>query len=182
MNLIFIYGPPASGKLTIAKELAALTGYSVFHNHQTRDIVRGLYPETFFENYGLVDTLRLDIFEYAAKHNTDLIFTLVHDDPDDIIFTDKAIKSIENEQGTVCFIEVVAPNEVLLSRVENDSRKEHRKMRDKAKLERLLGAGLYGSLPYEGTLKINTGLMSANQAAMSIAEHFRLLVHKGTDH
>lgn len=180
MNLIYIYGPPASGKLTIAKELSALTGYSIFHNHQTRDIVRGLYPETFFENYDLVDTLRLDVFEYAAKHDTNLIFTLVHDDPDDVIFADKAIKSIENEQGTVCFIEVAASNEVLLSRVENDSRKEHRKMRDKAKLERLLGAGLYESLPYEGILKINTVLMSANESAMLIAEHFRLLIHKGS--
>jgi cytidylate kinase len=180
MKLIFIYGPPASGKLTIAKELSDLTGYSIFHNHQTRDIVRELYPETFFENYDLVDTLCLDIFEYAAKHDTNLIFTLVHDDPDDIIFADKAIKSIENKQGTVCFIEVTAPNDVLLSRVDNDSRKEYRKMRDKAKLERLLGAGLYGSLPYEGILKIDTGLMSADESAMLIAEHFRLPAHKGS--
>ena len=32
MKLVFIYGPPAVGKLTVAKELAALTGFKVFHN------------------------------------------------------------------------------------------------------------------------------------------------------
>jgi hypothetical protein len=32
MGLIFIHGLPA-GKLTVAHELAAMTGYKIFHNH-----------------------------------------------------------------------------------------------------------------------------------------------------
>ncbi|MEO1956129.1 MAG: AAA family ATPase, partial [Gammaproteobacteria bacterium] len=37
MKVIFLYGPPASGKLTIAKKLADKTGISLFHNHLTFD-------------------------------------------------------------------------------------------------------------------------------------------------
>ena len=44
MNLVFIYGPPAVGKLTVAKELSLITGYPLFHNHLTRDLVHELFP------------------------------------------------------------------------------------------------------------------------------------------
>jgi cytidylate kinase len=44
MKLIFIYGPAAAGKLTIARELAALPGYAVFHNHLIVDAVASIFP------------------------------------------------------------------------------------------------------------------------------------------
>jgi len=37
--LLVLYGPAASGKYTIAKELAAITGWSLFHNHLTVDLL-----------------------------------------------------------------------------------------------------------------------------------------------
>src|ERR1700712_230625 len=33
MNLVFIHGKPATGKLTIARRLVTLTGYQLYHNH-----------------------------------------------------------------------------------------------------------------------------------------------------
>ena len=42
MRLVFLYGPPAVGKLTVAKALARLTGYKVFHNHLTIDLVASI--------------------------------------------------------------------------------------------------------------------------------------------
>lgn len=75
MNLIFIYGPPATGKLTIANELSSLTGLPVFHNHLTRDIVKSLYPENLQENYRLVDILREDVFQYCAVSRNYIIYS-----------------------------------------------------------------------------------------------------------
>src|SRR5262245_57362571 len=44
MRLIFIYGAPAAGKLTVARELAALTGFALFHNHLVVDAVASVFP------------------------------------------------------------------------------------------------------------------------------------------
>ena len=44
MKLILLYGPPAVGKLTIAKELARLTGFKLFHAHLTSDVVEAIFP------------------------------------------------------------------------------------------------------------------------------------------
>ncbi len=43
MNLIFIHGSPAVGKLTVARELAKLTGFRLFHNHLTVDLVSSIF-------------------------------------------------------------------------------------------------------------------------------------------
>jgi cytidylate kinase len=44
MNLILLYGPPAVGKLTIAKEIARLTGFKVFHNQLTVNLAAAIFP------------------------------------------------------------------------------------------------------------------------------------------
>ncbi len=44
MRLVFIYGPPGVGKLTVATALATLTGYRLCHNHLTVNLVTALFP------------------------------------------------------------------------------------------------------------------------------------------
>jgi broad-specificity NMP kinase len=43
MRLIFLYGLPGVGKLTVARELAEFTGFKVFHNHLTVDLVGSVF-------------------------------------------------------------------------------------------------------------------------------------------
>ena len=42
-TLVYIYGPPASGKLTVATRLSALTGMPLFHNHLTVNAVTPVF-------------------------------------------------------------------------------------------------------------------------------------------
>jgi hypothetical protein len=35
VKFVVIFGPPAAGKMTVGRELAALTGWRLFHNHRT---------------------------------------------------------------------------------------------------------------------------------------------------
>ena len=53
MKLIFLYGLPATGKLTVAHELAAITGFKVFHNHLVVDVLLTVF------DFGSPDFVRL---------------------------------------------------------------------------------------------------------------------------
>lgn len=76
MKLVFIYGPPASGKLTVARELAALTGYKLFHNHLAVDALGAVFEfgsEPFVE---LRERIWVDVMTAASAAGIDgLIFT-----------------------------------------------------------------------------------------------------------
>lgn len=44
MQLVFLYGPPGVGKLTVARDLAGLTNFKVFHNHLTISLALSVFP------------------------------------------------------------------------------------------------------------------------------------------
>ena len=44
VELIFIHGPPAVGKLTVGKALSAASGLPLFHNHLVVDAVLSVFP------------------------------------------------------------------------------------------------------------------------------------------
>jgi dephospho-CoA kinase len=76
MKLIFIYGMPAVGKLTVAQELAAITGYRLFHNHLVVDLLLTVFEFGSPQFVALREEFWLSIFHQAA--HTDLpgmIFT-----------------------------------------------------------------------------------------------------------
>lgn len=54
MKLIVLYGPPAAGKYTIAKAVAEKTGYKLFHNHLTVDLLKSVFEFGTPDFFGLV--------------------------------------------------------------------------------------------------------------------------------
>lgn len=78
MRLVFIYGPPASGKLTVAKELAKLTGFRLFHNHISIKLVQSLFEFGSKPFWRLTDKYRREMIEEATKEGVDTIFTFVY--------------------------------------------------------------------------------------------------------
>ena len=43
MDLVFLFGPPAVGKLTVARAPAARTGLKLFHNHLVLDAITAVF-------------------------------------------------------------------------------------------------------------------------------------------
>lgn len=74
-TLVYLYGPPASGKLTVATGLAELTGFSLFHNHLSVDAVRRVLPFGSKPYIEVLHRLRLDVFQTAARARISVIFT-----------------------------------------------------------------------------------------------------------
>ena len=105
MNLVIIYGPTAAGKLTVAKELAALTGYTLFDNHVIIDAIATLFP---FEDSSLNKirmTLsrkyRLEMTAGAAKAGVNFITTLIIGSPDSFDFIRESKAVVERNSGNV---------------------------------------------------------------------------------
>lgn len=126
MNLFFVYGPPAAGKLTVAVELAKQTGYKLLDNHKAIDYLSEVFPRSD-PRYDSVRSqlgrkVRLDIFEAAAKADVNLITTFaplsqgMHD------FMRQVRSNVEAAGGTVCFVQLLPSHEVLLDRVTHESR------------------------------------------------------------
>ena len=77
MKFIVIFGPPAVGKMTVGYELAKLTGFRLFHNHMTIELVLNFFDYEQPQFHTLVAEFRKRIFEeVAASDLTGLIFIL----------------------------------------------------------------------------------------------------------
>lgn len=175
MILIFIYGPPAVGKLTIAEHLSDLTNIPLFHNHLSRDIVHDIYPDSLNTHYRLVDQIRTKVFSYCAKQGTSLIFTFVYEGQGDDSVVESYVKSVESNGGKVKFVELTARREDLLKRVNNESRKQFRKLSDPKILHELTEAMDVFSIPFVDAKKINTSNHNPEESARIIAQELELL-------
>ncbi|HYG83468.1 MAG TPA: AAA family ATPase [Verrucomicrobiae bacterium] len=175
MKLIFIYGPPAVGKLTIAEVLSKRTGIALFHNHLSRDLVADIYNDNVTDHYELVDTIRLNVLDYCSKHGTDLIFTYVYEGKDDDATVQRFIQTVEENKGEVVFVELSANREDLIERVSNESRKRYKKLTNPVILAKMTKNMSNFSIPFVTPLKINTSELDTYEAAGVIAKSIGLV-------
>lgn len=180
MKLIFIYGPPAVGKTTVGGELAHHTGFRFFYNHLTVPAAKAIFPDhhepILNEGYSkLLKQMRLAGIEAAARENFDTIFTLAYSGLVDDVFIDKIVQTVESFGGVVYFVQLQAPDEVLLSRVSNESRKAIAKISDPERLRALLESRtMHESVKYNNLLKLNTAELSPLEASHKIVSYFEL--------
>lgn len=168
MNLVFIYGPPAAGKLTVAKELAELTGYKLFHNHLTYDFIHGIFGDINTDD--LNHRVRLEIFKQAvASKIPGMIFTFVYGYGLDEDFIKSVISVVEPDGGHVNFVHLLCDKKVLYERVIQDSRKKFKKITDITALDEMLNKyDILTTLPSE----IHPSLVvdNTNQGAVDVAQ------------
>jgi hypothetical protein len=84
MRLVFLYGPPAVGKLTVGRELAALTGFKLFHNHLGVNAVQAVFPRGTESWNRLVGQLWIAVLVEAARVGVDLVMTWAHGAGEDV--------------------------------------------------------------------------------------------------
>jgi shikimate kinase len=175
MRLVFLYGPPAAGKLTIGSELAAFTGYRLFHNHLTVNLAREIFDFGSEPFQRLVDDLRLRVFAAAAQSGLPgLIFTFVYGGPDEA-FIRQTMNVMEAAGAEVCFVQVTCSSEELLNRVENESRRAYRKLASRETLDALLKERDWlSTIPFVESFTVDTTQLTPAEAAREIGSHFQL--------
>jgi hypothetical protein len=179
MKLVFIYGPPASGKLSVARELAKLTGFRQFDNHVSIQFVQSIFEFGTAPFWRLVHKYRLEMIEEAAKHRIDIIFTFVYERKSDDPFIRKIIRKVERFGGTVYFVRLQCGRKELGRRVTSKSRKLQGKLASKKLLNMVLRKFDLGwEVPFRKSLTINTEANSPRRAAKIIAEFYGLRASK----
>jgi chloramphenicol 3-O-phosphotransferase len=178
MKLLLLYGPPAVGKLTIAKELARLTGFPVFHAHLTVDLVTSIFPRGTPAYLQLVWDIRCAVFAAAARAHTDgMIFTTVYG-RDREPFIARCVDVVESGGGEVCFVHLYCPAETLRQRVVRDDRKQYGKITSVELLNATLRDrephALFEAAPRWESFSLNTDILRPVEAAQQIMARYRL--------
>jgi hypothetical protein len=172
MKLLFLYGPPAVGKLTIARELAVLTGWRLFHNHLTVDLVLSIYD---FGTPGFV-ALREEIWfavirRALADRLPGLIFTFNPENSVPQRFIDELFAEVRVHGGSVIPIELTANEAEIERRLGDSSRRAMKKLIDLSLYRRLRAAGAFATPTMPAPrLTIDTSSISPSDAAAKIAE------------
>lgn len=176
MRLIFIYGPPAAGKLTVAQELAALTNYKVFHNHLSIDCVEPIFEFGTKSFWKLVEKIRLDVIGEAARENVSLIYTFCYAKDYDDRHVEQILETVESNGGEVCFVLLACRREELEKRVLEESRKHFGKANNLEILNEILDKyELLSPVPQRESFVIDNSNLSAQETAKKIVLHFKLL-------
>ena len=123
MKLIFIYGLPAAGKLTVAAELAAMTGYKLFHNHLVVDLLLSVFDFGSPPFVELREDIWLSVFEQACRSQLPgLIFTFAPEGTVRPGFIGEVKSTVAREGGEIDFVELVCPLAELKRRMDSPSR------------------------------------------------------------
>ena len=169
MRLVFIHGPAASGKLTVARELAALTGMPLFHNHLVVDALLAVFPFASEAFVALREAMWLDVFHAAAAEKRSLIFTFHPEASVAPDFPERVATLVEAAGGRVDFVALHCASEVIEVRIEASSRRASGKLSSLALLRELeaQGAFAYPPLP-PAAIEIDSGAMAPADAAARI--------------
>ena len=175
MKLVFIYGPPAVGKLTVATELAGLTGFKLFDNHVSIHFVRSIFEFGTRTFSRLTGKYRLEMLEEAAKEGIDTIFTFVYGRGEDDRFVKNVFKMIRSHGGQVCFVRLHCEPRELVRRVKASQRRRIGKVSSEKILADLFRRHtLDTEIPFRKSLSIDTTNRKPRNVAKAIARRYRL--------
>lgn len=122
--LLVIFGPPAVGKMTVGRAVAAASDFRLFHNHMTIEPLIEIFDHGTPAFDVLNDEFRMRVLEEAAASGTHLVFTFLWplDDVEDLAVVERYIAPYVDSGQQVAFVELVAPLGTRLER----NRTEHR--------------------------------------------------------
>lgn len=179
MKLVFIYGPPAVGKFSVAKELSKITNYNLFHNHLINDMLDEIIDnkKDSSQYWKEANFLKVRLIEKAASSNKKgLIFTsLSIKEKKSGTFPERIKKSVEKHNGKVYFVHLDATDKKLFKRVKEKSRKKYNKFSSVKALKKFLrGFEVHKSLSFKNQLEIDNTNLSPKKTALIIKNHFKL--------
>ena len=173
-RLVFVYGPPAVGKLTVASLLADRTGFNLSHNHAIIDAVLPVFGYGTNPFRELVNGFREQIIATAARERLDLVMTFGYVAEEEALVA-RYVELAETNGGTVLFVQLSAKPETLAHRVTLPSRHHYGKLMDPGPLRETLAKWDFtATVPFEPNFAIDTDEHDPKAAVEAIMGHYRL--------
>lgn len=171
MRLLFIYGPVASGKLTIARLVAQRTDLSLFHNHLIVDAVAAVFPFGSKEFIRLREHFWIETISVAAEAGRSLIFTFAPEPTVAGDFPNRVSRAVETVGGKVIYVAFDVDPEEQERRLIDPARIAFGKLRSTEILRNLRSSMdiCMQAMP-QPAMRIDTGATTAEQAAGAIVE------------
>jgi hypothetical protein len=175
MKLLFIYGSPAAGKMTVANEIAKRNGFKVFHNHLSIECVKPIF-EYGTKPFGrLIEVIRFEVAEEAARAGVDIIYTFCYAKGLDDAHVTGIARRVEENGGEVCFVQLLCDKETLKQRAKSESRKQYSKAASDEIMDYFFKSyDLFSPVPDRETLRIDNTDLEPDEAAEQIIEYFGL--------
>jgi len=174
MHLIFLHGPVASGKLTIARRLAERTGFALFHNHLAVDAVGAVFPFGSAEFVRLRERWWLDMFAAAANAGRSLIFTFAPEDSVSADFPERVQALVESAGGRVSFVGLTVSDTEQERRLVAEDRAAFGKLRSVDLLRELREMFRRCEAAMPAGVTVDTMVAGPDEAAESIIGTLRL--------
>jgi hypothetical protein len=169
MKLLFLHGPPAAGKYTIARAVADATGLPLFHNHLIVDAVHAVFPFGSPAFVELRERFWLDVIRAAVAEDRSLIFTFQPEPSVSPRFAEQLASVVAAAGGETIFVQLRLDLAGQTARIANDDRARFGKLRDVALLEQLHAdfAACEAAMP-PSALSIDTATTTPAAAAARI--------------
>ena len=175
MKLVYLHGPPAVGKLTVALQLVELSGARLFDNHVAIDLARSVLDFDQDGFWDLVKHARLLVLEAAAQQNVPLvILTSCYADEEDRA-TLEAYEALLGQYDAVIlpvFLECSIVE--MRHRIGNPDRVKRQKISTEVGLATFVVETICTPIPRGNCLHLSTQDASARDTAENIIAHFNL--------
>jgi len=178
MKLVLLHGPPATGKHTVGRRLARLTGYRFFHNHLVVDALLAVFDFGTPAFVELRERIWRQVLLRAARDGAaGMIFTFTPEATVRPAFVRWIFRTLPRRGVEVISVELTAPEHQLTRRLNRGDRRRFGKLTDPALYRRLRRAGAFARpvIPRRD-LVLDTGRLSPGRAAGIIR---RLLAGSG---
>lgn len=168
---VVIYGPPASGKLTIAQQLSKVTKLKLFHNHLTVDLLLSVFEFGSPAFVDLREQIWLSVMLEAIDAKIGLIFTFAPERTVSEGFLNLLIQEATSCGADVRLVELVCSEAKIEQRLAGSSRKQFGKLSSIREYRKLRAEGAFAA-PNTLTpdLRIDTSVNAARTSAARIAE------------
>lgn len=173
MKLVWLHGPPAAGKLTVAKALQNNHHFKLFHNHLAVDLSMAIYDAFGDKDFhDFTNSIRRQALSKANELGVERMvmtfMTCAQEDEEEIR---RYLDFFESEGIEVYPVQLHPRHDVLFSRSVSIERQQSHKISCPKHLSDLLSEWTFLPIEHKNALQIDNSERSPDDVARQIIQH-----------